>query len=150
MQVLLHNRRDVLTISIHMSYIQIFVIFFKITFCLLSIAMWSFFVYYYALFYSGTVWTQYDYSLHLFVWTALKSHHPKYEDDRTILLPVVVHFYLIHLIVKTLRSSLIKGIVRRDLIGVENRLKRSVLINCKTALLYYLILKGHHHKRRKN
>jgi hypothetical protein len=45
---------------------------------------------------------------------------------------------------------LLKGTVRRDLRGVENRLKRSVLINCKTASLYYLILKGHHHKRRKN
>jgi hypothetical protein len=45
------------------------------------------------------------------------------------------------------RSS--TGTVRRDLTGVENRLKRSVLIKCKTALLYYLILKGHHHKRRK-
>jgi hypothetical protein len=39
-----------------------------------------------------------------------------------------------------------KGTVRRDLRGVENRLKRSVLINYKTASLYYLILKGHHHK----
>jgi hypothetical protein len=37
----------------------------------------------------------------------------------------------------------------RFLRGVENRLKRSFLINCKTASLYYLILKGHHHKRSK-
>ncbi len=30
-----------------------------------------------------------------------------------------------------------KGTVRRDLRGVKNRLKRSVLINYKTASLYY-------------
>jgi hypothetical protein len=46
--------------------------------------------------------------------------------------------------------TVLQGTVRRDLRGVENWLKRSVLINWKTASLYYLILKGHHHKRRKN
>jgi hypothetical protein len=42
-----------------------------------------------------------------------------------------------------------KGTVRQDLRGVKNRLKRSVLINCKTASLYYFILKGHQHDRSK-
>ncbi len=46
-------------------------------------------------------------------------------------------------------KRVLKETVRRDLRGVENRLKRFVLINCKTASLYYLILKGHYHKRSK-
>jgi hypothetical protein len=37
----------------------------------------------------------------------------------------------------------IKGIVQRDLRGVESRLKRSVLINCLVALVHFFKLKGH-------
>ncbi len=51
---------------------------------------------------------------------------------------------------RCVKAQMLKGTVQRDLSGVENRLKRSILINCKTASLYYLILKGHHHKKRKN
>jgi hypothetical protein len=43
--------------------------------------------------------------------------------------------------------ALFKGTVRRDVRGVENRLKRSVLTNSKTASLYFGILNRHHHKR---
>jgi hypothetical protein len=42
--------------------------------------------------------------------------------------------------------DMFRGTVRRDLRGVENRLKQFIVINCKTALLYYLSVKGHHHK----
>ncbi len=35
-----------------------------------------------------------------------------------------------------------KGTVRRDFMRVENRLKRPIVINCKTASLYYSIFKG--------
>jgi hypothetical protein len=34
--------------------------------------------------------------------------------------------------------------------GVEKRLILSVLVNCKTASLHFLILKGHYHKSYKN
>jgi hypothetical protein len=43
-------------------------------------------------------------------------------------------------------SANFKGTVQQDLRGVEDRLKRSVLLNCKTASLYYLIFKEHHHE----
>jgi hypothetical protein len=41
----------------------------------------------------------------------------------------------------------VKRTVRRDLRGVENRLKRSVMIKCKTASLSYSIIKRHHQER---
>jgi hypothetical protein len=40
-----------------------------------------------------------------------------------------------------------KGIVQRDLTGVETRLKRSVLMNYIVAKFAFLILKEHHHER---
>ncbi len=43
-------------------------------------------------------------------------------------------------------NSFFKCTVRRDLRVTENRLKRPVLIDI-TALLYFLIVKGHHHER---
>jgi hypothetical protein len=42
-----------------------------------------------------------------------------------------------------------KVTVLLDLRGVTNRLKRSFLINCETASIYFFILKGHHHEVRK-
>ncbi len=40
-------------------------------------------------------------------------------------------------------DGLLKGIVQRDVRGVESRLKRSVLINCLVALVHFFKLKGH-------
>ncbi len=42
-----------------------------------------------------------------------------------------------------------KGIVQRDVRGVESRLKRSVLINCLVTLVHFFKLKGHPCKRGK-
>jgi hypothetical protein len=36
----------------------------------------------------------------------------------------------------------VKGIVQRDVRGVESRLKRSVLINCLVAIVPFFKLKG--------
>jgi hypothetical protein len=46
-------------------------------------------------------------------------------------------------------KRIVKGTVLRDVSGVENRLKRSVLTNYKTASMYFLILNRHHHERSK-
>jgi hypothetical protein len=43
----------------------------------------------------------------------------------------------------------LKGIVQRDLTGVENRIKRSALINYLVALVLFLNLKGHSCERSK-
>jgi hypothetical protein len=47
-------------------------------------------------------------------------------------------------------KSFLKGIVQRDVRGVESRLKRSVLINCLVAIVPYLNLKGNSCERGKN
>ncbi len=44
---------------------------------------------------------------------------------------------------------LLKGIVQRDVKGVESRLKQSALINYIVALVYFFELKGHSCKRSK-
>jgi hypothetical protein len=41
----------------------------------------------------------------------------------------------------------IKGIVQRDLTGVETRLKKSLLMNYIVAKFAFWILKEHHHER---
>jgi hypothetical protein len=44
-------------------------------------------------------------------------------------------------------SVLFKGIVQRNLTGVETRLKKSALLSHYTAQVPFLILKGHHCER---
>jgi hypothetical protein len=44
-------------------------------------------------------------------------------------------------------GSLFKGIVQRNLTGVETRLKKSALLSHYTAQVPFLILKGHHCER---
>jgi hypothetical protein len=44
-------------------------------------------------------------------------------------------------------KTMFKGIVQRDLTGVETRLKRSALINDSVAKFAFSILKEHHHER---
>ncbi len=44
---------------------------------------------------------------------------------------------------------LLKGIVQRDVRGVESRLKRSALMNYLVALVYFFRLKGHSCERSK-
>jgi hypothetical protein len=46
-----------------------------------------------------------------------------------------------------MRRKQVKGIVQRDLTGVETRLRQSVLMNYIVANLAFLILKEHHHER---
>jgi hypothetical protein len=48
-----------------------------------------------------------------------------------------------------MRIQPIKGIVQRDLTGVESRLKRSALINYLVALVHFFNLKGHSCERSK-
>jgi hypothetical protein len=43
----------------------------------------------------------------------------------------------------------LKGIVQRDVRGVESRLKRSALMNYLVALVYFFKLKGHSCERSK-
>ncbi len=47
-------------------------------------------------------------------------------------------------------DAMFKGIVQRDVRGVETRLKRSALMNYLVALVYFLKLKGHSCERSKN
>jgi hypothetical protein len=42
--------------------------------------------------------------------------------------------------------SPLKGIVQRDLTGVETRLKQSVLLSYSVGMFLFYILKGHHHE----
>jgi hypothetical protein len=60
-------------------------------------------------------------------------------------------YYVLNLLAckycKDLQNYWFKGIVQRDLTGVETRLKRSVLMNYTVAKFAFLILKEHHHKR---
>ncbi len=46
-------------------------------------------------------------------------------------------------------KKIVKGTVRRDVTGVENRLNQSVLTNYLPASLHFLILKEHLHERSK-
>jgi hypothetical protein len=41
----------------------------------------------------------------------------------------------------------LKGIVQRDLTGVETRLKKSVLLSYGVRKFLFFILKGHHHEK---
>jgi hypothetical protein len=43
----------------------------------------------------------------------------------------------------------VKGIVQRDLTGVESRLKRSALMNYLVAIVFFFNLKGHSYERSK-
>jgi hypothetical protein len=51
---------------------------------------------------------------------------------------------------KTIRSTVkasFKGIVQRDLTGVETKLKKSVLLSYSVGKFFFLILKGHYHEK---
>ncbi len=49
--------------------------------------------------------------------------------------------------VQAKRSVSFKGIVQRDLTGVETRLKKSVLLSLRVGMFFFGILKGHHHEK---
>ncbi len=50
-------------------------------------------------------------------------------------------------ILKGLSREVFKGIVQRDLTGVETRLKKFVLLSYSVSKSFFLILKGHRHEK---